>query len=227
MCNPQFQYIYTSILFFLSSSRCLTFPSYNLSTPHPHTCTSIPVIQTTSLRQPISGYQGNLWMMSCGMAAVPRLTSVGRELLILSRVWPKILAPLPEPAAPVSPTPPHPLYPEHCILFSRHWNLLLNYSSPTLLYAKVILFLTKTTLYDHPRSTRTRILKLCSGRDNGGQTRTAVFARLHLGRLDSLEVPCGLPRSEAKWSICPVCDPSDQPQPFISPKCYLESRDGH
>lgn len=78
-------------------------------------------------------------------------------------------------------------------------------------------FLTKTTLYNHPRSNRTRILKLCSDCDNGGQTRTAVFAQLHLGRLDSLEVPCGLPRSEAKWSICPVCDPSDQPQPFISP----------
>lgn len=89
--------------------------------------------------------------MSCGMAAVARMTSVGREPLILSRVgskgfwllYPNLMY------HSCFPTPPHPLNTEHLVF------LLLIYAC------------TKTTLYDPSHSGWMRMLSLCSGWDNG------------------------------------------------------------
>lgn len=79
--NPTFDshsYSVSSPLFFEICSTILS----KLHKPiHP-----LPAfVQTLSLRQTISGYQGNLWMMSCDAAAVPKLTSEGSEHLIFSR----------------------------------------------------------------------------------------------------------------------------------------------
>jgi len=78
----------------------------NLSFKHTHTHTHT---FHNSLGQSISGYQGNLWMMSCGSAVVPGLTSEGRELLILSREWPKMFGPSNQTCCYSLPSPPTPI----------------------------------------------------------------------------------------------------------------------
>lgn len=158
--------------------------------------------------------------MSCGMAAVPRLTSVGRELLILSRVWPKVLAPLPEPAAPASPL--------------LHTLSILNIVS-CFLDTETSFWITHLQFSNRPNwsfsdkndTIRSPTFKSDENTDNRGQTRTAVFALLHLGRFDSLEVPCGLPLNEVQV-VHLSCLLSIRPTTAIYfTECYLEPGGGH
>lgn len=149
--------------------------------------------------------------MSCGMAAVPTLTSVGRELLILSRVltqtfWlrnPNLLLQPPRSSAHSQsrascflsiPKPPSDLI---CSAPIRHMYVFLRHYMIARIHAGRGCFRSALGCYD-----------------NGGQTRTAVFAQLRLGYFDSLEVPCELPLSEAKWCICPACVRSNRSQLF-------------
>lgn len=144
--------------------------------------------------------------MSCGTAAVPRLTSVGRELLILSRVltqtfwlrYPNLLLQLPRSST-----------------LSQSWiscflDTETSFWSTLCQYGKCMSFLWQKLHYmiAHIHTGRGWSRSALGG-NSGGKTRTAVFAQLHLGYFDSLEVPCALPLSAAKWCICPICVPSN------------------
>lgn len=143
--------------------------------------------------------------MSCDWAAVPRLTSVGRELLILSRVRPKSFgSTMWIYCSSTNSQPWTPCFPDTKTCLPCALLQLSNMPNAGL-------SVTKKALTGSTHSYWKRIAL-----QQWGQTRTAVFAQLQPGRFNWLNVPCGKPLKEGKWSICPVCAPSKQPQPFVS-----------
>lgn len=144
--------------------------------------------------------------MSCGEAAVPTLTSVERErereLLILSRVWPKGFGSTGRTYRSSSPSAP----PSRTSCFSQQPK---SRNTPS--------------FSSHSYWMRTLLPFRCN--NNGGQTRSAVSARLHLGYFVSLKGsldPMDLLRSDAKWSVCPGPTAA-----IYFTERYVEPRDGY
>lgn len=149
--------------------------------------------------------------MSCGMAAVPRLTSEGRELLILSRVWPKRFGSTTQTYCSSLPAPPHSLSPEHLVFLTPKppFDLLCSNS----LIRQMYVFLWQKQHY--------KVAHIHAGQ---GRFRTA----LQQWRPDKNCCVCTAPPRllrftrgplwiTSEWgqvSVCPICVPSKQMQPF-------------
>lgn len=146
-------------------------------------------------------------MMSCGEAAVPTLTSVERERgreraphsfqSVTQRFW------LHGPNLPLQ--------------------LPLRSSIPNILLLTTTKISNAPSFSSHSYWMRTLLPFRCN--NNGGQTRSAVSARLHLGCFVSLKGsldPMDLLRSDAKWSVCPGPTAA-----IYFTERYVEPRDGY
>lgn len=136
------------------------------------------------------------------MVAVPRLTSEGRELLIFSRVWPKIFG-------------------------STARNLLLLSILNILFFWSTLLH---PALHNMPKwclSVTRYMIALCLWLQQWRPDKKRCVCTAPPRLLRFTPGPLWSPLSEAKWSICPVCVPLKPTAAVYSTRRYLEPRDGH
>lgn len=186
----------------------------NLSPPHPHTCTSGTSYQQIP-RKPLDDV---MWYGCCSKTDISGERAPHSFQSMTQKFWlqyPNLVLQLPHSSTLSQSW-------TSCFLHTKasFWSTLLHLSN----MPNVCLSVIKTTLYERPHSSQTKVLLLCIDCNNGGQTRTAVFAP----RL--LRFTRGPLRITSEWGqvVClsRLCSLKPTTAIYFA-ECCLEPRDGH